>query len=145
MICHALVSILETLRKYNVTGATYDSSQREYASSCLPNTRLDVMGKIWEWVSNNDGCPIYWLTGFAGSGKSTITQTFAKGCADENKLAASFFFSKESAQCSSISKTILTLAYQLAISVPSAQGLINEALQADLSIPDKTSRYNLQN
>jgi NACHT domain len=132
-----LVSILETLGKYNVTGATYDSSQREYAPSCLPNTRLDVMGKIWEWVSNNDGCPIYWLTGVAGSGKSTIAQTFAKDCADENKLAASFFFSKESAQCSSISKIILTLAYQLAISVPSAQGLINEALQADPSIPDK--------
>lgn len=123
--------------QYSVPGAAYDSSQREYAPSCLPNTRLDVMGKIWEWVSENDDRPIFWLTGLAGSGKSTIAQTFAKDCAAENKLAASFFFSRGSGQCSSISRIILTLAYQLAISVPSAQELIKDALQADPSIPDK--------
>jgi len=133
-----IVSILETLGQYSVPGAAYDSSQREYAPSCLPNTRLDVMGKIWEWVSENDDHrPIYWLTGLSGSGKSTIAQTFAKDCAGENKLAAGFFFSRGSGQCSSISRINLTLAYQLAISVLSAPELIKDALQSDPSIPDK--------
>lgn len=95
------------------------------------------MEKIWEWVNDNDGRPICLLTGFGGSGKSTIAQTFAKDCAAYDKLAASFFFSRETAQCSGISKVVLTLAYQLAISIPSIRKLVKEALQADPSIPDK--------
>ena len=77
------------------------------------------------------------LTGTAGLGKSTIAQTLAKDCADRRKLAASFFFSRAIPQCGGISKIILTLAYQLAVSIPPAQELIKEAFKADPSLPDK--------
>jgi hypothetical protein len=132
-----LVSILETLGQYSIPGAAYDSSQREYAPSCLPNSRMDVMERIWDWVNDNDGRPMYLLTGAAGLGKSTIAQTLAKDCAGNNKLAASFFFSRGTAQSTSISRVILTLVYQLAVSIPPAQELIKEAFKADPSIPDK--------
>lgn len=98
---------------------------------------MDVMERIWDWVNDNDGRPMLLLTGAAGLGKSTIAQTLAKECAGDNKLAASFFFSRGTAQSTSISRVILTLVYQLAISIPSAQELIKETFKADPSIPEK--------
>jgi len=85
----------------------------------------------------NSGHLMYLLTGVACSGKSTIAQTLAKDCAGSNKLAASFFFSRRILRCSDMSKVILTLAYQLAISIPAMQELIKDAFTADPSIPDK--------
>jgi hypothetical protein len=98
---------------------------------------MDVMKKIWDWVDENDGRPIFLLTGATGLGKSTIAQTLAKGCAGGNKLAASIFFSRAIPQSSSISKVILTLAYQLAIAIPGMQEPMRAAFRADPSIPDK--------
>jgi hypothetical protein len=92
------------------------------------------MEKIGEWVNDNDGHLLFLLTGF---GRSAIAQTFATNCVADNKLTASFFFTQALAQCSSVSKVILTLAYQLTISVPPVQELIKAALQADPSIPNK--------
>jgi hypothetical protein len=151
------VSILETLGQYTVPGAAYDSSQREYAPTCLPNTHMDVMSRIRDWVNETDTDtntdtdtdadkdanrrPMCLLTGSAGLGKSTIAQTLAKDCADAHTLAGSFFFSHDSTPgpqtSSSISKVVLTLAYQLAVSIPPAQDLIQNAFRADPSIPDK--------
>ena len=95
------------------------------------------MDKIRDWMNDKDGRPMCLLSGAAGLGKSTVAQTLAKDCADRYKLAASFFFSRAIPQCSSISKVIPTLAYQLAVSIPQAQEPIKEAFTADPSIPDK--------
>ena len=145
------VSILETLGQHTVSGAAYDSSQREYAPTCLPNTHTDVMSRIGDWLNETDTDadtnkdanhrPMCLLTGSAGLGKSTIAQTLAKDCADAHILAGSFFFSHSSnntpQSSSSISKVVLTFAYQLAVSIPPAQDLIKDAFHADPSIPDK--------
>src|ERR1700733_14113734 len=130
-------SILETLGSHRIPGAAYDSLRREHAPTCVTNTHVDVMKKIWDWVDENNGRPMCLLTGATGLGKSTIAQTLAKGCAGGNKLAASFFFSRAIPQCSSISKVILTLAYQLAVAIPDMQEPIKAAFKADPSIPDK--------
>ncbi|EGO00453.1 hypothetical protein SERLA73DRAFT_26101, partial [Serpula lacrymans var. lacrymans S7.3] len=57
---------------------------------CLEGTREKVLDEIKTWV--DDTIPIHWLNGSAGSGKSTIVQTVAEWCADEERVAASFFF-----------------------------------------------------
>ena len=129
--------ILNTLGLYSIPGAAYDSSEREHSPSCLQNSHMDVMRRIWDWVDGNSGHLMYLLTGVACSGKSTIAQTLAKDCVGGNKLAASFFFSQGILQFSDMSKVTLTLAYQLAISIPATQELIKEAFKVDPSIPNK--------
>ena len=68
--------ILDTLGLYSIPGVAYDSSQHEHAPSCLQNSHMDVMRRIWDWVDGNSSHPMYLLTGVACSGKSTIAQTF---------------------------------------------------------------------
>jgi pantothenate kinase-related protein Tda10 len=90
-------SIQEILNPFCNHNAAYNSAERqsEEASICLEGTRTRVLKKIERWV-RGDGLPTIWLTGPAGSGKSTIAHTVAKQC-DENSprnLAFSYFFSR---------------------------------------------------
>ena len=84
---------MEALHDYNVAAAAYDSSQRD-AHGCLDDTRKDILEKIVNWVDEDNSCPIFWLSGCAGAGKSTIAHSIAKTSAEirggQRKLAASF-------------------------------------------------------
>ena len=92
-----------------------------------------------EWVEMNDGRrPIFWLSGPGGSGKSAIAHTFSKECKDKKILAGTFFFLRGDKFRSSHHNFFLTLAYQLAISVPSMRASMQKALADDPSIPSKT-------
>jgi hypothetical protein len=88
-------SLFDILEKHVAFNAAYNSGEREAenASTCLEGTREDVIRKISAWVQGNTDFPICWLQRPAGSGKSTVAHTIAKQCADNQKLAFSFFFS----------------------------------------------------
>ena len=57
---------------------------------------------------------IFWLNGLAGTGKSTIAQTFAEMSFADGKLGASFFCSRDSEDRSNLQAIFPTLAFQLA-------------------------------
>ena len=82
---------MDLLNKFHhATDAGYRSRNRE---GCLRGTRKDVLWEIEHWlVSEQDQC-IFWLNGLAGTGKSTIAQTFAETTFADGKLGASFFCS----------------------------------------------------
>ncbi|KAF8341071.1 hypothetical protein F5887DRAFT_919185 [Amanita rubescens] len=103
--------------------AAYNSAEREseHASTCQEGTRERVLSKLMRWSKANDGYPVCWLEGPAGSGKSTILHTIAEQCDDEGRLAFSFFFSRGKADRSDTAKVIPTFAYQLARSLPAIQ------------------------
>lgn len=71
---------------------------------CLEGTRTANLQSIREWIQNDDGPAIYWLSAMSGTGKSTIARTIAATLGPESNrfqpsnvkcsLAASFFFSK---------------------------------------------------
>jgi hypothetical protein len=88
----------------------------------------------WATYEGND-YPICWLYGPAGSGKSTIAHTIAKQCADQQKLAFSFFFSRARLERNNAAKFFLTFAYQLASFLPTIQPLVQRALVEEPSIP----------
>jgi hypothetical protein len=67
--------------------------------------------------SSSSGIPVFWLTGLAGMGKSTILKTFCQRIsADNNFFLASFFASRNSAERRDPYRILHTLAQQLAIS-----------------------------
>ncbi|KAF5378729.1 hypothetical protein D9615_006881 [Tricholomella constricta] len=87
---------------------------------------------------------VLWLHGPAGAGKSAIAQTVAEACAERGLLAASFFFSRGRPRRDSIDHLFITIAYQLAISIPQFKPILLRILTGDLSILHKyiTSQLN---
>jgi hypothetical protein len=130
-------SLFDVLEKHVAFNAAYNSREREaeHASTCLEGTREDVIRKISGWVQGNTDLPICWLQGPAGSGKSTVAHTIAKQCADDQKLAFSFFFSRGKLDRSDTTKFFPTFAHQLAQFFPAIQSSMQHALAGDVSIP----------
>src|ERR1700733_12846474 len=113
--------------------AFYNSAEREseHASTCQEGTRKEVLSKLIGWSTANDGYPVCWLEGPAGSGKSKILHTIAKKCDNEKRLAFSFFFLRGKFYLRDTTKVIPTFAYQLARSLPAIQPSLLDVLMKD--------------
>ena len=96
-------------------GAGHRSGNRD---GCLRGTRRNVLLQLEDWLENEQGPRVFWLNGLAGTGKSTITQTFAEITFAEGKLGASFFCSRNFEDRSNIRAIFPTLAFQLAYRYP---------------------------
>jgi ATP/maltotriose-dependent transcriptional regulator MalT len=86
------------------------------------------------WAQGENGHPVCWLYGPAGSGKSTVVHTLAQRYDEDKRLAFSFFFSRRNLDRSDATKFILTFAYQLAVALPLVTQAIQDALFRDPSI-----------
>jgi hypothetical protein len=91
--------------------AGYRSGNRE---GCLRGTRRDVLLQLENWLEDEQGQHVFWLNGLAGTGKSTIAQTFAEITFAEGRLGASFFCSRDFEDRSNLQAILPTLAFQLA-------------------------------
>ncbi|KIM79726.1 hypothetical protein PILCRDRAFT_10209 [Piloderma croceum F 1598] len=98
-----------------VKGAGYRSGNHEL---CLTGTREAVLKSIEDWEADSTTTRVYWLSGVAGSGKSTIAQTFAESADSRSRLGASFFCSRDFDDRRNIRLIIPTLAYHLAHQYP---------------------------
>jgi len=81
---------------------------------CLAGTRKAELQRIEQWAVDYTNKRVYWLNGNAGSGKSTIAQTFAERSFAEGRLGASFFCSRDFPDRRNIRLIFPTLAYGLA-------------------------------
>ncbi|KAF8806738.1 hypothetical protein BYT27DRAFT_6607351 [Phlegmacium glaucopus] len=113
-------------------GAFHNSSERYDPPKCHPSTRVAILQHIMTWI--NDLQKIFffmWLYGPAGAGKSAIAQSIAELCYDANILAASFFFSRTAVGRNDESHLILTLVYQLCLSMPAIRKYVEDAIERD--------------
>jgi len=85
---------------------------------CLRGTRKSVLQAIEWWSTDKEGQQVFWLNGPAGTGKSTIAQTFAEMTFTDGTLGASFFCSQDSEDQSDLQAIFPTLAFQLAYRYP---------------------------
>ena len=86
------------------------------------------------WAKTSQGQNVYWLNGLAGTGKSTIAQSFSEMVAGEGILGASFFCSRDYLDRKELKKIFPTLAYQLACHYPHFQSHIIRTIKADPTI-----------
>jgi len=91
--------------------AGYRSGNRQ---GCLRGTRTDVLLRLERWLGDNQDHRVFWLNGLAGTGKSTIAQTFAEISFADGKLGASFFCSRDFEDRNNLQVIFPTLAFQLA-------------------------------
>ncbi|KAE9402765.1 WD40 repeat-like protein [Gymnopus androsaceus JB14] len=90
------------------------SFKYEHHSSCLEGTRTGILKTLLDWATNPYSPPIFWLSGIAGTGKSTIAQSFCETLEEYHLLGGSFFCSRESKDRREVKRIIPTLAYSLA-------------------------------
>jgi hypothetical protein len=83
------------------------------APECLKGTRTDLLDNITAWMNDPSAETVYWLSGAAGTGKTTVAQSVAKIAKESNFICASFFFSRTSEDRRNFGKVVPSLAYQL--------------------------------
>ena len=99
---------------HRTPGAGYWCGNRQ---GCLKGTRKSVLREIEHWLTGKRE-HVFWLNGLAGTGKSTIAQTFAETTFADGKLGASFFCSRDFEGRSNLQAIFPTLAFQLAYQYP---------------------------
>ncbi|KAJ7836414.1 hypothetical protein B0H13DRAFT_1652125, partial [Mycena leptocephala] len=85
-----------------------------------------------KWLSPQPGTNerIFWITGIAGSGKSTLSATLVENLREKHTpVAAQFFISRNIPETIDPAKIIPTIALQLAEFSPAAAGIIHDVLQ----------------
>ena len=73
----------------------------------------------------------------AGTGKSTISRTFAQFFADKGQLGGSLFFKRGENYRGNASMFFTTIVSQVTTEVPTSTPFIREAIDADTHISDK--------
>ena len=86
------------------------------------------------WVEDPEERHVFWLNGLAGTGKSTIAQTFAEMVANNGTLGASFFCSRDYLDRKELKNIFPTLSYQLAYRYPAFRTQIIQAIKQDPSV-----------
>ena len=108
--------------------------QVEHHERCLSGTREPILREIMCWAKSAQGQPVFWLNGLAGTGKSTIAQTFAERASNEGILGASFFCSRDYSERKILKNIFPTLAYQLACRYTRFRSHLVAAIKRDPSV-----------
>ncbi|KAK4103867.1 hypothetical protein N658DRAFT_465551, partial [Parathielavia hyrcaniae] len=129
--------------------ASFDAVNKQHVATCLSNTRCDVLAHIRRWADGDGGQRIYWLKGWAGTGKSTIALTVAREYSAKKRLGASFFFSRGGGDLASTRRFAATIAIQLVETSPQLRRHITDAVAAThrihgLGLYDQWERLILQ-
>ena len=120
-------------------GAPFDSYVHQYEPQCVPDTRVALLNQLQEWNNDHKRC-IFWLSGMAGTGKSTIARTIAYKFYEQKSLGASFFFSRGAGDLGHAASFVSTLAHQLADAFPLFKRYICEAITTHHNIASQGLR-----
>ncbi|KAJ7142343.1 WD40-repeat-containing domain protein [Mycena epipterygia] len=102
---------------------------------CLAGTRRETLDEIAEWFTLPSGSGnVLWLSGVAGSGKSTISTTIAESMRGLERLGAFLFFDRNEPLRSHPDSVIRTIAYSLALSNPHIGLAISDAIRRDPAV-----------
>ncbi|KAJ2912964.1 hypothetical protein MD484_g7449, partial [Candolleomyces efflorescens] len=145
-------AILQYLKEHAATGAMHDSDQRFPPPLCHPGTREAVIHRIFDWYGyqHGPGKPIMWVYAPAGYGKTAVAGTVAEILEKKqtqlgfNPLGATFFFWRTSAERSSPARFIVTLTYQLFVSIPGLAPHIENAIKQNPMILTKALEVQMK-
>jgi hypothetical protein len=121
--------IKEQLTHHVATKYKYTDQSK---SLCAPDTRVEIQADIGRWLSpqHSTGERIFWITGIAGSGKSTLSATLVDNLRKKRTpVAAQFFISRNIPETIDPNKLIPTIAKQLSEFSPAAARVIHDTLQ----------------
>jgi hypothetical protein len=120
--------------------APFNSFAKQHEPTCLADTRVDLLRDIHSWAEGQDERCIFWLSGLAGTGKSTIARTVARSYHDKQRLAASFFFSRGGGEVGHARRFVTSITVQLAHNVPASRQHICDAIAGRSDIASQSLR-----
>jgi len=97
------------------------------------------------WAEIPQDQNVFWLNGLAGTGKSTIAQSFSEMIANSGLLGASFFCSRDYLDRKELKNIFPTLAYQLACHYPHFQSHLITNLKKDPTLAHTSLISQLEN
>ena len=97
------------------------------------------------WARNLQTQNVFWLNGLAGTGKSTIAQSFSDILAGKGFLGASFFCSRDYLSRRELKNIFPTLAYQLACHYPHFRSFIVKTIKRDPTLAHTSLISQLEN
>ncbi|RXW19295.1 hypothetical protein EST38_g6556 [Candolleomyces aberdarensis] len=141
---------LQYLHKHCATSAIHDSEERYPPPLCHEGTREVVIGRIEGWYGFEipPEKKIMWVHAPAGYGKTAVAGTVSKKLEsredlDFNPVGATFFFWRTSPERNSPARLIVTLAYQLAMSIPELLPRIEAAVKRNPMVLNKALEVQL--
>ncbi|KAJ2913544.1 hypothetical protein MD484_g6876, partial [Candolleomyces efflorescens] len=128
-------SMWELLRPIEDASHTRDRKRSPPDSACTQGTRLEVVQNVTIWTGTDiyeaDEPHLLWMHGYAGCGKSAISQEVCRKLETQGRPVASFFFFRNAGDRSKIWRLAPTLANQMAAVVPETAAFLRSALAAN--------------
>ncbi|KAG8689696.1 hypothetical protein FRC11_001184 [Ceratobasidium sp. 423] len=126
--------------------ASYNSADASLVrrSQCTPNTRKEVLRDLDAWKNNRDGEKVCWMSGMAGTGKTTISNTLCTSLANHHELGASFFCSRSLPSCRDVRLIFPTIAYQLARFSAPFRNALSQTLERDPDVHTKVIQVQFE-
>ena len=134
------LEFLEKLKPVHNAGC-----QAGHHDKCLPGTRESVLQDIMLWAKHPREQNVFWLNGLAGTGKSTIAQSFSEMVVEEGILGAGFFCSRDYLDRKELKNIFPTLAYQLACRYPQFRTHLVATLKKDPTLAHTSLISQLEN
>ncbi|RXW16871.1 hypothetical protein EST38_g8985 [Candolleomyces aberdarensis] len=121
-----------TLQKLGrVEGAEYSNAKR--GPGCIPGSRVSLLAMLLVWATDPSSPHLFWLSGLAGTGKTTVSKTFCSQLNDRGLLGASFFCTLKESDKRDVYLIIPTLARILAEERPKFGDALEAILESDRS------------
>ena len=137
---------MQALNLFISHGALQDSAARNPPPRCLPGTRKKEKEIIRRWIEEPNPCSsVFLIQGRTRVVKTAFLQTIAEQLqAEKRQPYACFFFNRGVVGCDNMDQLIPTLAYQLAINMPSMRVHIEQAMMEDPALPMRSTTTQLQ-
>ncbi|KAG8707345.1 hypothetical protein FRC08_000568 [Ceratobasidium sp. 394] len=117
----------------NSPDAKYNSSEAANLrrGECTKDTRVELLDELHGWACDDKSQRIYWLNGMAGTGKTTVAYSLCRRLQSSEKLAASFFCSRQLPECRRVKFIVPTISYQLSLFSLPFRYALSQALAAN--------------
>ncbi|KAJ7027614.1 hypothetical protein C8F04DRAFT_1238035 [Mycena alexandri] len=124
--------------------ALYDSADSFPQPRCHPETRTEMLGELYNWLTgDNTVQSIWWLHGPAGAGKSAIMHTLCRRLQDAGRLGGAFFFKRDHPTRGNAKALFTTLAYQIAENNGRLKPMISQTVERHSSIVGREMEVQL--
>ncbi|KAK7058080.1 hypothetical protein R3P38DRAFT_1193195 [Favolaschia claudopus] len=124
--------------------ASHDSGESYGRPPCHRDTRKEYLDRLDAWACATEGLKPLWMHGPAGTGKSSIAQSFCEQLHARGCLGGGFFFKRGHPSRGNAQTLFPTLAYQLATVCPQFKAVLAPRVAKNPALVAKSLPIQLQ-